>query len=71
MILGKRYGGIEAERAGIVDEVAPPDQLREAAIAAANRLAGPGLDTRTVSTLKRDLYSVRATQVLLPALAQR
>ena len=47
---------MEAEKAGIVDEVSPPDDLREVAIAAAGRLAGQGLDRRTLSTLKYDLY---------------
>ena len=56
VVLGKRYGGVEAKTSGIVDEVAPPEELREAAITAANRLAGPGLDRRTVSALKHDLY---------------
>ena len=57
MVLGKRYTGIEAEAAGIVDEVCPPAQLRDTAIAAAGRLAGSeGLDRKTLSTLKRDLY---------------
>ena len=57
MVLGKRYTGIEAEAAGIVDEVCPPAQLRDTAIAAAGRLAGSeGLDRKTLFTLKRDLY---------------
>ena len=57
VVLGKRYTGIEAEAAGIVDEVCPPAQLRDTAIAAAGRLAGSeGLDRKTLSTLKRDLY---------------
>ena len=56
VVLGKRYGGVDVERAGIVDELAPPESLREAAITAANRLAGPGLDRGAVSALKYDLY---------------
>ena len=54
---GKRYSGEDALRAGLVDEVAPPGQLRERAVSAADRLAGSeGLDRKTLSTLKRDLY---------------
>ena len=57
MVLGRRYTGEEARAAGIVDEVAPLDHLKETAISAANRLAGSeGLDRKTLSTLKRDLY---------------
>jgi enoyl-CoA hydratase/carnithine racemase len=56
VVLGKRYSGEEAEKAGIVDELSPPDELRAAAIAAAGRLAGQGLDRRSLSTLKYDLY---------------
>lgn len=57
MVLGKRYSGEEAERAGIVNEVCPPDELRDTAIATACKLAGSeGLDRRTLSTLKYDLY---------------
>ena len=56
-MLGKRYSGVEACTAGIVDAVSPPAELRDAAIAAACRLAGKeGLDRRTLSTLKYDLY---------------
>ena len=57
MVLGKRYNGEEAKAAGIVDEVCPPAQLKGTAMAAANKLAGSeGLDRKTLTTLKRDLY---------------
>ena len=56
VVLGKRYTGEEAERVGIVDQVCPPDELGSAAITAAGRLAGQGLDRMTVSALKYDLY---------------
>ena len=56
-MLGHRYGGEEAKAAGIVDEVAPLSELRETATAAGGKLAGPeGLDRRTLTALKRDLY---------------
>ena len=57
MVLGQRYSGEEAKTAGIVDQVAPLTELRAAAIAAGDRLAGSeGLDRRTLSALKRDTY---------------
>ena len=57
MVLGKRYSGVEAHAAGLVNEISPPDVLRAAAIAAGDRLAGSeGLDRKTLSALKRDLY---------------
>ena len=57
LVLGRRYTGVEAHTAGIVDEVCPPEQLREVALAAAGRLAGTeGLDRRTLTALKHDLY---------------
>ena len=56
-MLGKRYGGVDAQAAGIVDEVCPLAELRDTAIAAAGKLAGrEGLDRRTLVALKRDLY---------------
>jgi enoyl-CoA hydratase/carnithine racemase len=57
IVLGRRYGGQEAHAAGLVDKVCPPAQLRESAMAAGERLAGPGgLERRTLAALKRDLY---------------
>ena len=57
LVLGKRYGGVEACTAGIVDAVCLPAELRDSAITTACRLAGSqGLDRRTLSTLKHDLY---------------
>ena len=56
MVLGKRYSGAEAKAAGIVNEVSSLENLKDSAIAAANRLAGDGLDRKTLATMKRDLY---------------
>ena len=57
LVLGRRYTGVEAHTAGIVDVVCPPEQLREVALTAAGRLAGTeGLDRRTLTALKHDLY---------------
>ena len=57
VVLGKRYTGPEAEAAGIVDETCPLAELKDRAIAAASRLAGEGgLDRKTLSALKHDLY---------------
>ena len=63
LVLGKRYTGEEARAAGIVDEACAQPQLKKTALAAAVRLAGgDGLDRRTLTVLKRDLYrdAVRA-----------
>ena len=50
---------MEAHTAGIVDEVCPPEQLREVTLAAAGRLAGTeGLDRRTLTALKHDFYNM-------------
>ena len=56
IVLGKRYTGEEAKAAGIVNEVSSPEELKDSAIAAANKLAGDGLDRKTLATLKYDLY---------------
>ena len=56
LVLGRRYTGPEAEAVGIVNESCPLPALRERAIAAASRLAGDGLDRKTLHTLKKDLY---------------
>ena len=57
VVLGKRYTGPEAEAAGIVHETCPLAELKDRAIAAASRLAGEeGLDRKTLSALKHDLY---------------
>ena len=48
---------MEAHAAGLVDEVCPLPQLRDSAVDAGERLAGSGgLDRRTLTALKRDLY---------------
>ena len=57
MVLGRRYTGDQAKAAGIVEETCPISQLQRVALAAAERLAGrDGLDRRTLSVLKQDLY---------------
>ena len=57
VVLGRRYTGEEARAAGIVDEVCPLAQLKSVAMAAAVRLAGKdGLDRKTLSAIKHDLY---------------
>ena len=40
MLTGRRYGGPEAEAAGIVDEAAPEDEVLDRALARASALAG-------------------------------
>lgn len=57
VILARRFGGEEAEVAGIVHEVCPLSELSDRAVAAAGKLtSGEGLDRRTLSILKHDLY---------------
>ena len=56
IVLGKRYTAEEAKTAGIVNEVSSLKELKDSAVAAANRLAGDGLDRKTLATLKHDLY---------------
>ena len=45
-----------AKAAGIINKVSSPEKLKQSAIGAANKLAGKGLDRKTLSTLKHDLY---------------
>jgi enoyl-CoA hydratase/carnithine racemase len=62
MLTGRRYGGGEAERAEIVDEAAPEEQVLDRAVARASALAGrsptavagikSGLYERTLSRLR-------------------
>ena len=54
--LGKRYTGEEAKAAGIVNELSSLEELKESALAAAERLAGDGLDRKSLTTMKLDLY---------------
>ena len=54
--LGKRYSGEEAKTAGIIHEVSPIEELKDSAIAAANRLAGDGLDRKSLATMKLDIH---------------
>ena len=57
VVLGRKYTGKEAKAAGIVDELCLQAQLKSTAITAACRLVGSeGLDRRTLTVLKRDLY---------------
>ena len=56
LILGMQYTAEEAKTAGIVNEVSSLEELKDSAIAAANRLAGDGLDRKTLATLKHDVY---------------
>ena len=61
-VLGQRYTAEEAKEAGIVDEVCPMSKLEETALLAATRLTGrDGLDRRTLSSIKQDLYKDTCT----------
>ena len=54
--LGKKYTAEEAKTAGIVNEVSSLEELKDSAVAAANKLAGDGLDRKTLATIKHDVY---------------
>ena len=56
IVLGKKYTAAEAKAAGIINEVCSLERLKTSAIAAANRLAGDGLDRKTLAVLKHDLH---------------
>ena len=56
IVLGKKYTAAEAKAAGIINEVCSLERLQTSAIAAANRLAGDGLDRKTLAALKHDLH---------------
>jgi enoyl-CoA hydratase/carnithine racemase len=55
MTTGRRYSGPEAVAAGIVDEVAPVDDVRPRAIALASALAEKHADT--LRAIKRGMYA--------------
>lgn len=54
MLTGRRYGGPEAEAAGIVDEAAPEDQVLGRAVARASALAGRS--PMAVAGIKAGIY---------------
>lgn len=55
MTTGHRFGGAEAKAAGLVDETASLDQLREVAASKVAHLAGK--DRRTLGRIKQVLYA--------------
>jgi enoyl-CoA hydratase/carnithine racemase len=55
MTTGRRYGGPEALEAGIVDAVAPEDELMASATELAGRLAGKA--GATLGTIKEGMYA--------------
>ncbi len=55
MSTGRRYGGVNAAAAGIVDEAVPEDQVRARAIERAAAQAAKGSDV--LRTIKQRLYS--------------
>ena len=55
MLTGRRYGGAEAESAGIVDLTCPEDGVLPAAIERAAELAGK--DRGTVQAIKQTMYA--------------
>jgi enoyl-CoA hydratase/carnithine racemase len=61
MMSGRRIAGLEAKRVGLVDDIADPDQLDNAAVAIANEIASAG--SRAVSELHRRRRSVFAAGI--------
>lgn len=55
MTTGRRYGGSEAEAAGIVHRALPEDQVLPAAIERAGELASK--DPKTLATIKQRMYA--------------
>lgn len=57
-VLGQRYTAEDALEAKLVDEVCELAELENRAVLAADGLAGgePGLDRKTLATIKRGLY---------------
>jgi enoyl-CoA hydratase/carnithine racemase len=55
MTTGRRYGGVDAAAAGIVDEAVPEDQVRARAIQRAAAQSAKGADV--LRTIKQRLYS--------------
>ena len=55
MLTGRRYGGPEACKAGIVDEARPEDEVLPAAVERAGALAGK--DRGTVQAIKQTMFS--------------
>ena len=57
-VLGQRYTAEEAMEAKLIDEVCDLADLEKRALLAADGLAGgePGLDRKTLATIKRGLY---------------
>jgi enoyl-CoA hydratase/carnithine racemase len=55
LITGKRYGGVEAAAAGVVNEALPEDQVLERAVQIAQELAKK--DRATLAALKRGLFA--------------
>jgi len=55
ILMGTRFGGLEAKELGIVDEAVPSDQVLARAIARASSMANKGRDI--YRTLKRTMYA--------------
>ncbi len=55
MTTGRRFGGVDARAAGLVDDTAPEDELQAAAIARVAGLAGK--DPATLAAIKNGMYA--------------
>ncbi|WP_322095072.1 fatty acid oxidation complex subunit alpha FadB [Paraburkholderia bannensis] len=67
---GKPSGAEQAQEAGVVDVVAEPDALREAALDLLRRAASGEIDWRAAQQRKRDAIDAAALDALDAALAQ-
>jgi enoyl-CoA hydratase/carnithine racemase len=54
MVTGRRYGGTDAERVGIVDDAVPEEEVVDRAVARA--AAGAGKQAVVIAAIKRELY---------------
>jgi len=61
MTTGRRYGGVDAERAGIVDAAVAEEEVLPRAVARATALAGK--DPATLRTIKQRLYADTLTSL--------
>ena len=65
MTTGRRYGGEQAHAVGIVDAVAPADQVLAAAVDVARPLAGKSKPVR--AQIKETLYAEALAALRTPA----
>ena len=65
MVTGRRFGGGDAERAGIVDAAVPEDEVLDRAVERA--AAGTGKQAAVITAIKRELYGRALAALGAPA----